>query len=143
MILQNNKQKAFTIVELLIVIVVIGILAAISIVAYNGIQNRARDTAVKDSASQVRSKIETWSSIKGSYPSSADWGTGEGAKLVDTNATEAEVPADVASMVKTSGAPDAHGSGQQIALTLCEDGADIEYYQSGTNGEITVGEGCS
>ena len=31
------KQRGFTIVELLIVIVVIGILAAITIVAYNGI----------------------------------------------------------------------------------------------------------
>lgn len=35
------NQKGFTIVELLIVIVVIGILAAITIVAYNGIQDRA------------------------------------------------------------------------------------------------------
>lgn len=36
------KTQGFTIVELLVVIVVIGILAAISIVAYNGIQDRAR-----------------------------------------------------------------------------------------------------
>ena len=35
------RQKGFTIVELLIVIVVIGILAAITVVAYNGIQERA------------------------------------------------------------------------------------------------------
>jgi prepilin-type N-terminal cleavage/methylation domain-containing protein len=34
----KQKQRGFTIVELLIVIVVIGILAAITIVAYNGIQ---------------------------------------------------------------------------------------------------------
>ncbi len=38
------SSRAFTIVELLIVIVVIGILAAISIVAYSGIQQRARNT---------------------------------------------------------------------------------------------------
>ena len=38
-----SKQKGFTIVELLIVIVVIAILAAISVVAYSGIQNRAKN----------------------------------------------------------------------------------------------------
>ena len=36
------KERAFTIVELLIVIVVIGILAAISIASYSGLQNRAK-----------------------------------------------------------------------------------------------------
>lgn len=38
-----KKQTGFTIVELLIVIVIIGILAAITVVAYNGIQQRAKN----------------------------------------------------------------------------------------------------
>jgi len=38
---KNKHQSAFTIVELLIVIVVIGILAAITIVSFNGVQARA------------------------------------------------------------------------------------------------------
>ena len=45
-------KRGFTIVELLIVIVVIAILASISIVAYNGVQQRARTTALQ---SDVRS----------------------------------------------------------------------------------------
>ena len=39
----KQKQSGFTIVELLIVIVVIAILAAITIVSYNGIQNRSKN----------------------------------------------------------------------------------------------------
>ena len=40
------SSKAFTIVELLIVIVVIAVLAAISVVAYSGLQNRAKSTEI-------------------------------------------------------------------------------------------------
>ena len=50
----------FTIVELLIVIVVIGILAAIVIVAYNGIQNQAHDTTVKGDLSAIIKKLELY-----------------------------------------------------------------------------------
>jgi prepilin-type N-terminal cleavage/methylation domain-containing protein len=42
----QSTSRAFTIVELLIVIVVIAILAAISIVAYTGIQERAKVSSV-------------------------------------------------------------------------------------------------
>lgn len=42
---RKSNSDGFTIVEILIAIVIIGILAAISVVTYNGIQDRARDTA--------------------------------------------------------------------------------------------------
>jgi prepilin-type N-terminal cleavage/methylation domain-containing protein len=62
------KQRGFTLVELLIVIVVIAILAAISIVAYNGIQQRSRDSAALQTASSLAKKIEAFNASKGNYP---------------------------------------------------------------------------
>ena len=55
-----KKQSGFTIVELLIVVVVIAILAAITIVAYNGIQNRAKNSATQSAAAQISKKISVW-----------------------------------------------------------------------------------
>jgi prepilin-type N-terminal cleavage/methylation domain-containing protein len=57
---QYTKRSAFTIVELLIVIVVIGILAAITIVAYNGIQERARASAATSALTQAVKKIKLY-----------------------------------------------------------------------------------
>ena len=52
-----QRSRGFTIVELLIVIVVIAILAAITIVAYNGIQNRAKQSAAQSRLTQANKKI--------------------------------------------------------------------------------------
>jgi prepilin-type N-terminal cleavage/methylation domain-containing protein len=51
------KQPAFTIVELLIVIVVIGILATISIIAYTGIQQSARKAKINADLTQLEKAI--------------------------------------------------------------------------------------
>lgn len=67
---RTSKHKGFTIVELLIVVVVIAILAAITIVAYNGIQNRTYDSAVQSDLSTFFKKMENYKAdnATGRYP---------------------------------------------------------------------------
>lgn len=54
----RKATSGFTIVELLIVIVVIAILAAISVVAYNGIQSRANDSKVSTDLNMLEKAIQ-------------------------------------------------------------------------------------
>ncbi len=63
-----KKSSGFTIVELLIVIVVIGILAAITIVAYNGIQQRARNTQVINGVNTYVKALMQYAAINSAYP---------------------------------------------------------------------------
>jgi len=65
----TSNQRGFTIVELLIVVVVIAILAAITIVSYNGISNRAKQSAAQSAAEQVGKKLATYAAVKSdSFP---------------------------------------------------------------------------
>src|SRR5689334_19213610 len=69
----ESKNNGFTIVELLIVIVIIAILAAITVAAYSGIQNRAYDAAVQSDIKTLAKKLELFKTDTGLYPvSSAD-----------------------------------------------------------------------
>ncbi len=55
---QSLSRPGFTLVELLIVIVVIAILAVISVVAYNGVQERARQSKIKADLRTLTTAIE-------------------------------------------------------------------------------------
>lgn len=64
----HKKAHGFTIVELLIVIVVIGILAIISLVIYRGIVNRANNAAVMSDLAQFAKQVEIYYLRNGKYP---------------------------------------------------------------------------
>ena len=117
----SKLSRGFTIVELLIVIVVIGILASITIVAFNGIQERARLASGQAFASQLIKKhvLNTsayWtfdecsgssvksqgdnsvtSTVVGTLTWSTDTPTGQGCSVQFNGATRIQTTASLAS----------------------------------------------
>lgn len=78
----ENKQTGFTIVELLIVVVVIAILAAITIVSFNGIQQRAEVTSIVDAVGKSNRLVLAYVAANGEYPY-----TGAGYACITTEST--------------------------------------------------------
>ena len=64
----RRMTAGFTLVEILIVIVVISILASITIVSYNGVQSRSRDTKIRVAAKQIQGALEVFISQNGRIP---------------------------------------------------------------------------
>jgi len=76
---KSQSERGFTIVELLIVIVVIGILAAITIVSFNGVTARANATSAKAAAASAIKKAEAYNAEKNAYPTAPSQLTGAAA----------------------------------------------------------------
>jgi len=76
---RRGRVHGFTIVELLVVIVVIGILATLSVVAYNGVQQSARDKALLSDIENVENEITRYSvKNSGAYDSVLAWNSSQG-----------------------------------------------------------------
>ena len=75
MISLKKRSQGFTIVELLIVIVVIGILALLVITTYSGIQAKARNAKRQSDIASLQTQLEAFFSQNGYYPSLTDMNT--------------------------------------------------------------------
>lgn len=83
--LKNRRQSGFTIVELLIVIVVIGILAALVITTYSGIQAKARNSKRQTDIQSLQTQLEAYFAQAGHYPSLADMNQTSDPNWLSTN----------------------------------------------------------
>jgi len=69
---QRAREYGFTIVELLIVIVVIGILAAIALIAFSGISQRADVAAIQADLGNAGRQMKIFNVNNGVYPTAND-----------------------------------------------------------------------
>jgi prepilin-type N-terminal cleavage/methylation domain-containing protein len=122
----NNvkRERGFTIVELLIVIVVIGILAAITIVAYNGISARANANTAKANAINVKKVAEAYAADDanaGSYPTLANLIAYNGLSRIPTGVT-------VAAAQLTGTTPQVQGKTIQYTMKTGATGGCVGYW---------------
>lgn len=70
--LRKTNQKGFTIIELLVVIVIIGILVALALPQLFAAQARGRDTERKNDLKNIKTQLETYFGDEGQYPADLD-----------------------------------------------------------------------
>lgn len=139
----TNKTKGFTIVELLVVIVVIGILAAISIVSYSGVTSRAKLTAALSTATSAKQVAETYFGENTKYPLNVS--------VLNATTNPINMP-NGTTVIKGSAIFDSTGNtGKNVKYYICGDaaatdptttrpseakGAIITYYDASTKSEV-------
>ena len=131
---RNLNNKGFTIVELLIVIVVIGILALLVITTYSGIQAKARNAKRQTDLQSIQTQLEAFFSQNGYYPSLADMNDttwlNTNMKSLDQNALiDPSNPSDSKTLLA---APDTTKHQYAYAVTA-SDGSACGGSTSGTN----------
>lgn len=131
---RKKNEEGFTIAELLIVIVVLGILAAIAIPSFTGLQKRARRAELESNGRAIVLALEMYKIEKGEYPDTVvqiDDLTGSLQNYL-TNVEQILQTVDSGTYVK-----DTPTGGYTLTL-VHEDGTEVTFVNGVLQTEVTV-----
>lgn len=132
----RKQESGFTIVELLIVIVVIGILAALVLNTFQGVQARARDTERTTDINALHTHLEVYFNDRGHYP---DGVAGTGCEDGDDTANDDSCVLSLALFAGLDGEALTDPNGNVITLTAAPANGGYGYDVSGA---VCVGGQC-
>jgi prepilin-type N-terminal cleavage/methylation domain-containing protein len=133
----RSNQKGFTMIELMVVVVIVGILAAIAIPIYGKYVKQARTTEATGRMGEIITASKAWAQEKTLWPTDAEFQNGEG--ILDPTETENFIYSITAGGGSDPAGPfqvTATGREKMAGVTVTIDLDTIN-----DNGDITVTEG--
>ena len=133
----RKNQKGFTMIELMVVVVIVGILAAIAIPIYGKYVKQARTTEATGRMGEIITSSKAWAQEKTLWPSDADFQSGQG--ILDPTGTE-----NFTYTITAGGGSDPAGPFQVTATgrdKMSGVTVTIDLDTINDNGDITVTEG--
>lgn len=121
----RNKQQGFTLIELMIVVAIIGILAAVALPIYQDFIARSQVSEAMATASAVKTSISEHYMSQGAYPAANVYDTTEGGRYTESATHDA---AGIITVTMRAGSP--------VSSLIQGDTFTLEPDASGASGEI-------